>query len=560
MKYTYKSTLVLAGLLLTLYSCKKDYLDRQIGTLLSEDEVFVSYSYSERFLNDTYAWLPGGFDRIDGAMADAGTDDAEHTREGSTIQRFNNGSWNAFSNPDDQWNFFYAGIRKTNIFLRGVDSVNLDAFRLDPAGQTEYQNRLGDIKRWKAEAAFLRAYFYFELVKRYGSVPLITRVLSLNEDLTKIQRNSLDECVQFIVTECDKAAADLNIFPGRIANDANASGKATKGAALALKSRMLLYAASPLYLAPDDLSNAKPSDNNKWRAAAQAAKALIDLGPNTYTLVTSYTSLYNSIANTELILARRYTASNGFERASYPVGYEQGQSGTTPSQNLVDAYEMKDGTAFDWSNPAHAAAPYTNRDDRLGQTILLNNTTWKGRAVEAWTGGRDGRGVDRATKTGYYLKKHVAEDVNLVTNTTKVHAWPLFRLAEIYLNYAEALNEADPTNTDILLYLNKVRTRSKQPALLAGLSQDAMRKKIQQERRIELAFEEHRAWDVRRWKEGVTFLNVPLRGVEITRAANGSFQYEPIIVESRTYEPKMNWFPIPQNELIKSGWKQNTGW
>ncbi|WP_216647350.1 RagB/SusD family nutrient uptake outer membrane protein [Chitinophaga sp. SYP-B3965] len=559
MKYKLQAVILLTCMLFMQFGCKKDYLDRQIGTLLSEQQVFASYAYTERFINGSYAWLPDGFDRINGAMLDAATDDAEHTLESATIQRFNNGSWNGFSNPDDTWSFFYQGIRRNNLFLENADRVNLDALRLDPANQTEYQNRITDLVRWKAEATFLRAYCYFELVKRYGGVPLITKVLSLDDQLSDIQRNSLDECIQFIAAQCDSAAGKLNIFPGRIANDANASGRITKGAALALKSRVLLYAASPLYLQPDDLTDVKPTDVTKWAKAATAAKAVIDL--NAYTLLASYPGLYNSIGNTELILARRYGAANGFERNNYPVGYDQGQSGTTPSQNLVDAYEMKDGSAFNWNNPAHAAAPYANRDDRLAQTILLNAAAWKGRPVEAWTGGRDGRGVDKATKTGYYLRKNVAEDVNLVTNTTKIHAWPLFRLAEIYLNYAEALNESDPTNTDILLYLNRVRTRSKQLGIDPGLSQTEMRKRIQNERRIELAFEEHRSWDVRRWKEGGNFFGTPLRGVQITRSDAGVFTYVPVVVENRVYAPKMNWYPIPQNEVIKSkGWKQNAGW
>lgn len=560
MKYHLSIILILTGMLLTQYGCKKSFLDRQLGTLLSEEQVFTSYPNTERFINGCYAWLPGGFNRIGGAMPDAATDDAEHTAENADIQRFNNGGWNPSTNPDDQWAFCYEGIRRANLFIANADRVNLDALRLDPANQTEYQNRLNDIVRWKAEAAFIRAYCYFELVKRYGGVPLITRVLSLDDNLADIPRNTLDECMEFISTECDQAAATLNLFPGRVANDANASGRATRGAALALKSRALLYAASPLYLQPDDLTGNKPTDENKWNAAAEAAKAVIDLEPY-YSLVGSYTSLYNSIANTELILARRYAAANDFERANYPVGYDQGQSGTTPSQNLVDAYEMKDGTAFNWDNPAHAAAPFANRDNRLAQTILLNNASWKGRPVEAWAGGRDGRGVENATKTGHYLRKHVAEDVNLVTNTTKVHAWPLFRLAEIYLNYAEALNESQPGHTDILRYLNKVRERSGQPPVDPGPGQDEIRRRIHNERRIELAFEDHRFWDVRRWKDGMTWFAAPLRGLQITRTDAGTFTYTPVVVENRVYSPRMNLFPIPRQELLKSnGWQQNAGW
>lgn len=559
----FKTYIIIITLTLSaaMSGCKKDFLDRQLGTLLSDEEVFSSYANTERFLIGTYAWLPGGFERIDGAMLDAATDDAEHTWDGSAIQRFNNGSWSPFSNPEDQWNYFFTGIRKTNLFLENADKVNLDAYRLDPANQTEYKNRLGDITRWKAEARFMRAYFYFELVKRYGAVPLLTSTLSLDDDLAGIKRNTLDECMSFIVSECDEAAKGLNIFPGRAANDGNATGRVTKGAALALKSRTLLYAASPLYLQPDNLTGTKPADAAKWEKAAAAAKAVIDLGPGTYTLLGTYSGLYNSIKNSELILAKRYGASNSFERANYSVGYDQGQSGTTPSQNLVDAYEMKTGKLItDPSSDYNPQDPYANRDPRLTQTIIVNNSTWKSRIVECWTGGKDGKGVDRASKTGYYLKKNVAEGVNLITNTTQIHAWPLFRLAEMYLNYAEALNEYSPGNSDIAKYINMIRRRAGIADLPSGLSQDAMRERIHNERRIELAFEEHRFWDVRRWKEGVQYFGAPLKGVEITKTGN-VFTYVPFTVESRVFEPKMYWYPIPQTELIKShGWQQNTGW
>lgn len=541
-------------------SCQKDFLDRQIGTFVSGEEVFASYEFTGRFLTGTYAWLPEGFNSLDGAMRASATDDAEHTREASAVQRFNNGNWSPFSNPDDQWVHYYTGIRRTNLFLEKADQVNLDNFKLNPATQLEYQHRLDDLKRWKHEARFLRACFYFELVKRYAGVPLITATLSPDENLGTIPRSSLAECIAFIVSECDAAAGGLNLFPGREPGDANASGRITKGAALTLKSRVLLYAASPLYLEPGDIGDARPADPAKWRLAADAAKAVIDLG--TYSLLGNYTGLYNSISNSELILARRHAAGNDFERAHYPVGYDQGQSGTTPSQNLVDAYQTIEGKFItDPGSGYDPQNPYANRDPRLLQTVIVNNSPWKDRVVEAWTGGRDGKGVAVATKTGYYLKKHVVENLNLLTNSTAVHAWPLFRLAEIYLNYAEGLNECDPGNPDIEKYVNLVRARAGMPGLPAGLPQDEMRSRIHHERRIELAFEDHRFWDVRRWKLGPQFLEVPLRGMEITRTGSGMFFYQPVHLENRVFEPRMYWYPIPQDELIRSaGWEQNPGW
>lgn len=565
MKYKIYSLITALAASLALTSCEDDFLDRQLGTELSEERIFTSYDLTRDFLNGAYATLPQGFNRIDGAMLATATDDAEHTWEGSAVQRFNNGSWTPYSNPDDLWNTFYSGIRKTNQFLEKSGQVDLESYRINPQQQEEYQNRLQDLKRWRYEARYLRAYFYFELVKRYGGVPLITSTLTLADDLTNIPRQPLTACIQFIATECDSAASGLSITPGRGSNDANASGRATKGAALALKSRVLLYAASDLYHHPV-LPGSNPAlialtnqdQAVAWREAATAAKAVIDL--NAYQLGSDYSGLFNTYNNPEIIMTHRYGASNDFERANYPIGYEGGQSGTTPTQNLVDAYETKDGKLItDPSSGYDAQNPYANRDPRLLQTVLVNNAAWNGRPVEAWVGGRDGKGKERATKTGYYLKKYVAENLDLLQNRTATHTWILFRLAEIYLNYAEALNEYDPGNADIAKYVNLVRTRAGMTDLPGGLSQAEMRNRIRNERRVELAFEEHRFWDVRRWKEGSQF-SLPARGLNITRNPDNTFRYEPIIVENRVFETKMYWYPIPENERIKTGWVQNPGW
>lgn len=550
---------ILALLLIT--GCNDDFLDTKIDSNLTKDRVFVSYDYTSQFLVGTYAWLPKGLNRIDDAMLASASDEAEHTWEGSEIQRFNLGSWGPHSNPDDLWSHFYTGIRRVNLFLENVDQVDLKTYELNPLPemQLEYQQRVGDLARWKYEARVLRAYFYFELLKRHGPVPIITQTLDLDDDFRQFERNSIEECVDFIVSECDAAASELNTYPGRATNDNNAGGRVTKGAALALKSRVLLYAASPLYLAPDDLSDAKPSDPEKWTKAADAAKAVIDLG--VYDLEANYSNAFNNFRSKELILAYRYGATNSFERANYSVGYEQARSGTTPSQNLVNAYEMTNGKAItDPDSGYDPQNPYQGRDPRLAQSIIVNNSQWNGRTVELWEGGRDGKGKDQASRTGYYLKKYVVENLDLSLNRTQVHTWALFRLAEIYLNYAEALNEYNPGDPDIAKYVNLVRNRAGMPDLPEGLTQEQMRERIRNERRVELAFEEHRYWDVRRWKVAPEVLGAPLTGMSIQRKDDQAFQYEEILVESRVFSPKMYWYPVPLSEIIKTNWPQNPQW
>ncbi len=562
--------LSILGAVLVMWLSGCEDLERELVTDISEQQLIHSYDFTLNRVNSLYTDMPAGYLQIDGAMTASATDEAEHTLETSNVQKFNNGSWNAIDNPENVWANFYRGIRKTNQFLAATDSVNLDQYKLDPApsAQTLYQTRLADIKRWKYEARFLKAYFYFELVKRYGGVPIITQVFSVNDDFQGVTRNTLAECIQYITAECDSAAKNLPVSYA-----ATDLGRATKGAALSLKSRTLLYAASDLFNTPTwatgygkpELISLTGDRQARWKAAADASKAVIDLAGTGYALHNNYRNLFitNSYTLPEIIFSRRNGASNDFEKANYPIGYDLGNSGTTPSQNLVDAYELTNGTKFDWNNPAHAAAPFANRDPRLGLNIILNNTSYKGRNVESWAGGRDGRGIVNATKTGYYLKKYVNENLNLLLNNTSVYSWNLFRLAEIYLNYAEALNEASPGHADIKTYVDRVRARTgvAMPALPAGLSQTEMRERIRNERRVELAFEDHRAWDVRRWMQGPQYLGVPLMGVDITRSADGTFTYKPITVENRVFEPKMYLYPIPQGELNASkGLVQNPGW
>lgn len=571
-----KKYIILLGLAgIFASACKK--LDREYITDLT-DKKFIDQSYSATIAEATaiYTDLPEGFVNIDGAMMASASDEAEHTQETSDVQKFNTGSWNALSYPNNIWGTYYKAIRRANQFLAvPATQVNLDQYRLDQSasGQLTYTTRLAEMIRLKYEVRFLRALYYFELVKRYGGVPLITKELSA--DQVNLKRNTLDECIKFVTSECDSAANNLPLDYSAISLSTN-YGRAGKLAALALKSRMLLYAASDLfnnpswaagYATPELISLPAGDRNVRWKAAADAAKAVIDLVPSP--ALGAYNTLFNNFNLPEIIMARRNSAaSNDFEKATYPIGYDLGNSGTTPSGNLVDAYEVKVNATtsipFDWNNPAHAANPYANRDPRLGFTIITNGSTFKSRVVQSYVGGLDGKPKAFATRTGYYLKKYVIESLNLLLGNTGQHSWILFRHPEIWLNYAEALNEYNPGDPNIKVYVDKVRARTgvAMPPLPAGLSQAAMRDRIRNEKQVEFAFEDFRFWDTRRWMIAPGTLGAPLRGVDITKDAANVTTYVPNIVEQRTFVAnKMYLFPIPQSERnIDNALVQNPGW
>ena len=566
-----KTILYGAALLLLVNACDS-ILDREVVLSLTEDDVLTLYNNTQSRAVAIYNYLPSGFRCVDGAMMASASDEAEYTLETSSIQMFNVGSWNAKNNPDggSWWNNF-RGIYLVNHFLANSDNLDLEMYRLNPddIGHEQYQNRLDNIKRWKYEVRFLRAYFYFELIKRYGGVPVITRPVEIGDSFP---RNTLDSCVNFIVKECDDIALGL---PIKYTEQENL-GRATRGAVLALKSRVLLYAASDLFNSPEkwasdyankDLISVKTIDRKeRWKRAADAAKDVIDLADAGYALSNNYQGIFRSYTDTEIILARRDGASNDFEKANYPVGYDLGNSGNTPSLNLLDDYEMLDGTAFDWSNKNHAANPYKGRDPRLAFTILSNMTKFNGRPVECWTGGRDGKGVPRATKTGQYLLKYIDPELNLLEGRTSVHTWILIRLAEVYLNYIEALNEYQPAHSDIKIYYDKIRRREgiKMPVLPDGLDQDAVRQKIRHERRIELAFEDHRLWDARRWMIAQQEFPGPEYSLNLLATSyEDSWSRTSNVWKGgpRVFEPKHYFFPINQEQLSEmKNITQNYGW
>lgn len=556
---------------LLLSSCNP-ILDREMILTMTEKQALESYDVAQKRVNGLYTYLPNGFSPVGGAMMAAASDEAECSVASSSVHMFNNGSWNPLNNPDNVWTYYYQGIRQATLFLETADQINMERYKLDPQNQADYEMRMANIERWKYEARFLRAYFYSELVKRYGGVPLANELMDMDTDYRNIPRNTLQECIDFIVDECGQVAPHLPAV-----YQASDMGRVTRGAALALKSRVLLYAASELFNNPvwaqgyerKDLISLSGTDRQtRWENAAKAAGEVLwgaDVAEAGYKLSGNYQSLFRSFSDNEIVLVRRNGYDNSFEKSNYPIGADQATGGTAPSGNLVDAYETTGGRTFTWKDPSMAARPYENRDPRFAATIMPNNSTFQGRPVECWEGGADGPDKNNASRTGYYLLKYVDPELKLLQGQSAIHSWIIIRLGEIYLNYAEAMNEAYGPDAKGIYgksareAVNEVRGRVGMPDVVAD-SKEEMREKIRHERRVELAFEDHRFWDVRRWMTAPDDLNAPLKGVKVTRLSYNSFEYQSVEVESRSFKRSMYFYPIPQNELNITGWPQNPLW
>lgn len=543
-----------------LASCKKDFLNvKNIPSDMTIDLMYKRFDYIQGVVWNAYSYMPDGFGWMD---MEAATDDAYHTSVNNRSHTFNYGVWNQFDNPDGTWTHNFNGIYQANLFLEHKGEVDLSsqANSIVNNDSVNYKKTVTNLKLMEGECYFLKALFYFELVKRYGGVPIIDKAVDFNKPASwqGLQRNSVDECFKYIASLCDKAAV---IIPDSVRTSSVTSwyesGRATYAAIKSLKARALLYAASPLYK--------EAGSSYTWADAAAAAREVIAM--NVFVLDGTYGNLFGAtnFSSTESIFFRRYNVQNGLERNNFPIVFENSTGNSiTPSQNFVDEFEVKTGATsvpFDWSNNAHATNPYANRDPRLAATVIANGTSFKSTTIQTYFGGNSGLPKLNASKTGYYLSKYVNPTVDLLNNTTTQHQWLYIRYAEILLNYAEAMYNAygptgDPLNYGMtaLQAINRVRTRATMPNL-ATVTADA----IVHERRVELGFEGHRWWDIRRWKQGSVFAN-PVKSISI--ALNGSnFVYTPTKLEDRVYDQtKMTWYPIPQSEIAKTGWTQNTGW
>ncbi len=545
-------------LILCCAGCKKDFLEFPFTEgPVTEENVWGSDRNARGYLNYAYRGLGIAQERysIGGAMLASASDEAVNSDLSASINIFNNGTWGPQRTIDDQYGNMYIWLRMANTFLE--------------KGPTSVIFPQEEIPSLRGEAFFLRAMYHFELFKRYGKIVLATRIFSQTENLD-LPRNAVDEVIKQISADCDSATKLITAVwtgegtaaPFNDGYDAANRGRATKAAALALKSRLLLYYASPFYNTANEPA--------RWQAAADAAKAVIDLNKHTLVTRTLLASLwdYNTslVYNKEVVFASTAPAANVIEVNNAPIGFG-GLGRTNPTQDLVDAFEMANGKPIsDPTSGYNPANPYLNRDPRLALFIMTNASTFKigtvpARAVETFDGGLDNIVTNpNSTKTGYYMRKFISEAAGISPAVQRRRPWVFFRYAETLLNYAEALNEAIGPNAEVYSAVNQVRARGGLPVLPAGLSQDQIRQRIRNERRVELAFEEHRFFDVRRWKIAEAVLNGAVRGMKIIK--NGTaFTYTPFVVENRVFSLANYLFPIPQSELNKApALEQNSGY
>jgi hypothetical protein len=542
-------------LIMILSGCEKDFLETKIDNRVTQKNIDANYQSILNFAIAPYSFLnpiSNGFSAIDGNLFAVCADEAVQTVPNDFgANLIAQGTYNAYNSPDTLYYLSYMGIRAANYFLENFKEYKtLLARNRDTISdhQSQYKLDVANIESYIAEVHALRAYYYYELIKRYGDVPLVTKALSVNEN-TQVARTDFSKIIEFIVSEIDSVKTKLpNEFVAAY------KGRINKGVAITIKMKALMLNASPLHNPTNIVT--------RWQDAASAAHEVIAL--NKYTLGSYATLFYadNTAASTESIWEVRLGTTNDFEKRNYPLSTPGGKNEITPSHNLVDAYEYI-------STPTPDSI-YLNRDPRLGYSIAVNNTKWTNRYIQIWKGGKDDYTKDNVSRTGYYLKKFLNDNLNLERNDSKQRAWIVFRYADVLLNYAEAMNEAyGPDNNNGFSLtareaINQVRSRAgvAMPNVVAA-NQTEMRSKIKHERRIELAFEGHRYWDLLRWKDAETELNKKITGVVAVKNSDNSYSYSVQNVATRVFvAPKMYYFPLPWDEISKSGGilTQNPGW
>lgn len=541
--------------LVALSACN-DKMDYHEYTNYGKDHVFSDFGRTAGFVNNIYSYLDSDLPSLT-SLASA-CDEAEMAVSYSNVLDYTNGNWSAL-NPKSQWGY-YSAIRAANYFLKEAQDLDFYELRFTQ----DYESQMKRFNRYQYEVRLLRAYYYFLLVRAYGDVPFTTEVLT-EAEANSISRTPADQIFDFIIKECEVVAPELPITYWGLEDAAGGStnpesGRITRGMALALKARTLLYRASKLFNESGDVT--------LWKEAAKASQEVIDYCDINGISLGKYTDLWgaDNYKASEVIFARRIGDTSSPEWNNFPIGMENAQSGNCPTQTLVDAYEMVDG-----STPTPGT--YDGRDPRFRMTIAVNGDKWPDTnpfPLETYTGGRNALPISYATPTSYYLKKYLDKTIDISASSGtggKRHSWITFRLGEFYLNYAEAVfryfGSADMNDEEFTMSareaVNVVRNRSdvKMPGLPTGLSDSDFWTRYKRERMVELAFEGHRFWDIRRWKEGgITSVD----RLEITKNANNSFTYKRV-EKQLVWEDKMYFFPIPDSEIRKNtNLTQNTGW
>lgn len=555
----------------TLTACNMDYHEY---SNYGKDYMDDSYDNVIGMITNVYYILDYDFGQTyKGGMMASACDEAEYAYTNNDICDFTNGSWSPANPMSDIWTSSYKAIQICNQYLDEFQGLTFDELKLND----DYRAQMFRYTNSFKEARFLRAYFYFNLVRAYGDVPYFTETMTTDK-VNTLTRTPAQEILSAIMEECTKLAEELPADYTKLGMEGISpaeTGRVTCYGALALKARAALYAASPLFNPGDD--------KELWRKAADANKAIIDICTKNGFKLGKYSELWgpNNWSNNEMIFVRRYNTSKGvnssiLEEYNFPKGVQGGGSGNCPTQDIVDAYEMK-ATGKSWDEAGsgyNATKPYDGRDPRFEMTIVKNgDTKWpskNAKPIETFYGGLNAEPISGATPTGYYLKKYLDSAIDLsASSSTKNsrHSWITYRLGEFYLNYAEAIfkltgsaDAADEFGMTAREAVNVIRNRAdvKMPELAKGLSTDAFWAKYRNERMVELAFEGHRFYDLRRWKDGDKLKSIT--EMKLTKNEDGSINYNRVIV-NRTWNEKMYLFPIPQSERMKNtNLTQNAGW
>lgn len=533
-----------------LVGCE-DFLDTKIDTSMTPQDIETNRNTLWGFAAAFYSPMVSGFNIIDDNIFAAATDEAQQTAASGSVYYFNKGIISADANPLSYlYNEYYEGIRAANFFIEYAAegekllSLNRDTIR----DEKNYRRDLKRLAWFRAESQIAKAYYYAELAKMYGGVPIVEETLQGQPgDKGKLSKASYDDVVDYVVRLIDDNWESLPYDWSTEEGLATQTGSFDQATALAIKCRTLLYAASPL--------NNPSNDVTKWQRAAKAAHDLMDLMNYTLPENRDYGKLFvgnNPVSSEEVIFAIRKPDDNAPEINNYPISTPGGKSGVTPSHNLVSAYEYI-GTP-DPDNP------YANRDPRLTASIVVNGSWWNNREINQAPGGSDDMSKPNTSKTGYYLKKFLADELNLVQNAKTQHQWIVFRYTEVLLNYAEAMNEA--YGPDVIPAgfiwsareaLNQVR-RSASTDLhqITTVDKGEFNEAIKNERRIELAFEDHRFWDLLRWRDAMAVLNQPIQGVRVDRTDTGAYQYRVVNVADRVFTERNYRLPFARNEIKNS--------
>ena len=557
-----------------LASC--NYLDfDETNGLKTKEDMYKYFGTTENMLTHVYSFMPQGYPMFgssgsysadDRAMRDCASDDGEFGAVAAGIQNVNNGNWSSIKTYDDSWNL-YEGIRAANGFLDEIAKVDFSRYKEDG----RYKNWMKKLKYFPYEARVLRAHYFFELARRYGDIAMPLKMLT-KEEANTIGKTVFQDVIDFIVKECDDAANNL---PETYIDEPDKQvGRITKGFAMAVKSKALLYAASKLH---------NPTmDTQLWEKSAKASLDIIETG--LYSLDPQESA--NNISSKEVVLMRMNPEIQDFELYNFPLRFTEGKRSSNvidfsnfPSQNLVDAFETVNGYKVTLENTGWVCddpqfdpqKPYDKRDPRFYRAILANGSSFKESTIETFEGGRDYNTVTQGgSPTGYYLRKYIQESTSFTPDHQVVnkHHWVIYRYAETLLTYAESMIEAfgDVNYTDAtykysaLWAINQVRSNAGMP-LIPTCGKDEFIERLQNEWRVEFAFEDHRFWDVRRWKIADTTQR-ELYGVKIEKQADGTFNYYKNLYETRKWKDCMYLYPIPQSELYKNTNlnPQNTGW